>query len=97
VSDRPKIDTRTWFESGTRSICTKSIDVLNCNATLARSACVAFATLAALAFAGTPASAPVADTARGTIGSHNPETMVYTVTHQQSDERTAAADDDMRA
>jgi hypothetical protein len=57
---------------------------------LARSACVALPT-------DEPCSEPVTATARGTIGSHNPETMMYPVTHQQSDERRAAAADDMRA
>ena len=64
---------------------------------LARRACIAFSIDAALELPDNAASDPVTTTARGTIGSHTPETLMYPVTHQQSDRRTAADDDDANA
>jgi hypothetical protein len=52
---------------------------------------------AALEFADTPASEPVTATARGTIATHTPDTLMYPVTHQQSDKLTATPDVDMSA
>ncbi len=66
-------------------------------ARLARRACVASATRAALEFADTPASEPVTATARGTIVTHTPDTLTYPVTHQQSDTSLAAPDVDVSA
>jgi hypothetical protein len=64
---------------------------------LARRTCIAFSIDASLELADTAASDPVTATARGTIGSHTPETLMYPVTHQQSDRRTATPDVDANA
>jgi hypothetical protein len=71
--------------------------MFNREARLARRACVAFPTRAALEFAATPASEPVTATARGTIAAHTPDTLMYPVTHQHSDKLTATPDVDMSA
>ena len=97
VSDLPKIDTRTSVEFNKRAIVTRSIEIFNRRAMLARRACVAFSMYAALEFADTPASEPATAMARGTIVTHAPDTLMYPVTHQQSDKLTAAPDVDVSA
>ena len=97
VSDLPKIDTRTSTEFDKRSIRTKSIEMFNREAMLARTASVAFSICDTLEFIATPASEPATATARGTIATHTPDTLMYPVTHQQSDKLTAAPDVDVSA
>jgi hypothetical protein len=64
---------------------------------LARRAFVAFSRYDTLEFTDTPANEPITATARGTIGLHTPDTLMYPVTHQQSDKSFAGPDVDARA
>jgi len=71
------------------------MEIFNRKAILARRACVAFSMYDAPELTDTPASEPTTATARGTIVAHTPDTLMYPVTHQQSDKVTAEPDVDV--